>query len=267
MTPERGGKVGIAVLAASVAAIGIVVVLGRQPSPNAALATGGPTTLALYAGPPKDSSAPPTTAPGTGTTPRAAATPAVARPPAADPLVCVKSFDPVCGDLYWDPPLGPNTPISLAVVIEPSSPAVGQLVTITVTWSDLEADFSIASIETPLGCEVLPEGRCVNVRVLPATDAGCPEPHGPWAPPASAPSGGSQRFFRAYAEPGVYTWTVTVYAAASTVRNGCDPDPWTEKLERRGTIAVRPAPPTTSSSTTVARTSTSVTPSTTTSRP
>ncbi len=261
------GTVGVAALSAVLAATGTAVVLARRSPPTAVLA-GAPTTLQLYAGPPQEAAA---SAPDVRTTgPNPVSGPARPPPAGSSSGACVQSFDPACGDFYWAPPAGPNTPIDLSVTIEPPFPAAGQLVVITVTWSDREANAGFDHLETPMACEPHPDGSCDTTVALPATNSPCTPPFGPWPPPPPRPSEGSTRYLRAYAEPGVYTWTVRVSAFTIGAPHPCDPDPWAEQLERRGAISVRPPPPTTTSTsttTTTTTTATTTTATTTTARP
>ena len=51
-------------------------------------------------------------------------------------LVCRNSQNPACGPLVWDPPPGPNQPLTIKVTVTPEAPRAGDVVTFHVVVDD-----------------------------------------------------------------------------------------------------------------------------------
>jgi hypothetical protein len=126
-------------------------------------------------------------------------------------LVCRNSYDPACGDFYWDPPPPTNQPITLQVTPSATEVSVGQEVTLSIVADDPDATLKVAC---------MPSGPIVrwgdpNQNIY-ACDPGCPEPgprHGAWDTPAPEPGhfDGVEKW--TYNTPGTYT--VNVYVSSS----------------------------------------------------
>jgi hypothetical protein len=247
---RRAAGVGVLVL---LLAGGVAVSIHGEPAPTGVMGTHGSTTVVLYAGPPIETTAgsprtstkPPATArtsPTTTARPEAKAEPPAAPAPTAP---CLNSFEPRCGDFQWQPPLGPNTPLAVSITIEPAEPVVGQLVTITIAWSDPEADVGVTRFVSPGSCVPNPDDACL-VYTDPVLGP-CPGASGPWRSPPPRRGGRSMKHQRVFQYPETFTWSAKVSTANSEAftTDECQLDPWGETISRSGVITVRPSPGTT----------------------
>lgn len=122
------------------------------------------------------STVPPTT--GTTDAPTTTIPAAATAPPkpVATTSPCRNSRDPKCGPFRWDPPLGPNQPMSLTVEASPSAPRVGETVTFTATAADPDEQ------EIGFGPPAFGDGSAGDASRCTA-DAVGPQ-YGPWTPNA-----------------------------------------------------------------------------------
>lgn len=144
-------------------------------------------------------------APTTGPT----ATPATSAPVTAAPattttsLACRNSVNPACGPRYWDPPPGPNQPMTVVVSVSPASPRAGDTVTFRVTVDD------------PDGGQLLSrtDGTVDYGDGTPTTGVGghldCVGGSGAWTTPAPVPVHEEITYQHVYAAAGTYTATFT----------------------------------------------------------
>lgn len=149
----------------------------------------------------------------------AAPTPTTARPPrptvpptTAPPLVCENSYDPACGDFYWDPAPAPNQEMTHTVV-GPTSVVAGQTLVFDVVFNDPDAQPGYFDDDTD------------GVHLLSACAT---EPRfGPWTPPAPAAGSGTHPVtYQAPEQPGTYFVNVV-----GSSRNGdCQFDPYGDEL-------------------------------------
>lgn len=123
--------------------------------------------------------------------------------PTAPPGPC--QTGPECGEFRWEPAPPPNQP--LVLTHDPVGPAtVGQEVTITVRWSDGDAQLTFIDDDT--------DGNLL-------LDACVVEPrYGPWSPPP--PNGGSGAVTISFTPTASGTQTIKVQAAAGYC-DGYDP--------------------------------------------
>ena len=131
--------------------------------------------------------APPTTAPSSTT---------------STSLVCRNSTDPACGPFRWDPPPGPNQPMTVAVSVSPAAPRAGETVSFRVTVDD------------PDGADLVGGGGSVDYgdgTPVPGFSGhvDCVGSYGPWTPPGPVPLHKEFTYQHAYAAPGTYTVTFT----------------------------------------------------------
>jgi hypothetical protein len=142
-------------------------------------------------------------------------------PPTAPAGPC--QTGPECGAFRWEPAPAPNRP--LVLTHDPvGSATAGQPVTITVRWSDADAQLSFIDDDTDGA--LLAEACVVEPR------------WGPWTPPAPAPGSGAVAVTFTPAEAGPHT--VEVYAASGPC-DGYHPYHSVETLTI--TVQVAPAPP------------------------
>jgi hypothetical protein len=224
---RRRWQVGAAMTSAVVVIVGLVAVVaaGGSGGTGSQTVSGGPgatkplvtsTTLAVAATPPPESTpllplvslVPPsggTTVPGTPDDSGPADGPEV---PAADtvPAGCHNSFDPACGPFRWDPPPGPNQPLTVSMSTSPTAPKVGDVVTFDVTVDD------------PDGAELLDRSeRTINYGDTdPSGEIGghvdCVGGSGPWTTPAPVPLHEHLVFQHAYTSTGTYTVTARYHS-------------------------------------------------------
>lgn len=116
-------------------------------------------------------------------------------------LACRNSFDPVCGPFRWDPPPGPNQPLTVTVSATPTSPSVGQTVTFRVLVQDPDGnrllDTSARTVDYGDGSPFGGVGGHVD----------CVSGYGPWTTPTPVPVHEELAFEHAYANIGSYRVT------------------------------------------------------------
>ena len=113
-------------------------------------------------------------------------------------LACRNSGDPACGPFRWDPPPGPNQPLTVTVAYTPAAPKAGDTVTFRVVVDD-------------------PDGSMLLDRRGIANDYGdgtpfdgvgghldCVAMWGPWTPPAPVHVHEELTFQHLYAKAGTY---------------------------------------------------------------
>jgi hypothetical protein len=130
---------------------------------------------------------------------------------------CRNSSDPDCGPFRWDPAPGPNAPVEIAITYSPSSPRVGEQVTVTVHVSD--ADALIGDVTMAFGDEevaTIPPESIVNC-VGAATGA--------WSLPGATPDDLVKTFRHTYSRAA--DLTLAAYAASPEIVSGtCPPNPY-----------------------------------------
>ena len=131
--------------------------------------------------------------------------------------MCRNSFDPQCGAFHWDPtPI--NQPIHIdPVAVDPADPIVGQPVTVTIHWSDPDADIPmVTTFCDGTGC----------VASDPAVHP-CPRlPTGPWTPPLPNPGAGTLVEHLHFPTAGTFNWEIELTTFSSTSRANCTSDPY-----------------------------------------
>ena len=163
MGRRRHRQVGAGFLTAVLVVVGLVAVVARdEPAGDTKLETvaGGletstsmttsttaaePTTSTSVARAAATSSVPlrpPPTAPAVTPFPSVSSTTTPTTTPAAvastttTTLLCRNSHHPACGPLVWDPPPGPNQPLTVQVTVTPQAPKAGETVTFRVVVDD-----------------------------------------------------------------------------------------------------------------------------------
>ncbi len=221
-------------------------------------------------------SAPPTTSRGTTTTaaPDTTAPPTTAlvatespptKPPADGVLIdhggvpvelpaCVNSVAPQCGEFRWEPS-PTNQPITIdSITVDPPRPIAGQTVTLTVHWSDPDADNAYMTADCDgAGCPPLCDGNpCPIVIVDPPACSPEKVARGPWTPPAPLPGSGTLVEELQFPTAGTFTWTVHLNTASTamwdlqrTTGATCGlSDPYASSTDHSDKITVLPQFPT-----------------------
>ena len=144
-------------------------------------------------------------------------------------IVCRNSSNPACGPFYWDPPPGPNQPLTVEVHYTPAAPRAGETVTFYVTATDPDARFfnTVCYLFSdngagPAGCGTAHNDGMTNFNP-PTYDPYCGPKYGPWTPPArpgreslGSPEGSGVT--HVYSTPGTYTATFRFDSEATTCR-------------------------------------------------
>jgi hypothetical protein len=150
--------------------------------------------------------------------------------------VCVSSFDPACGPLHWEPPVGDQPARVDSVLFEPLHPVAGQTVKITITVSDPDADRAdLVGWCDGQGCV---EASLAGPRCGPAGP-----PTGAWTAPPSP--GGVVTLVHSFVFPtaGAAKWSIELYTRSSAIAAlGCFPDPYSSAVSTSGTVEVASAP-------------------------
>ena len=203
---------------------------GNPIKSHSALVFTGPTTTvtATAAAPaPTTTEAPATTVPAATTT----TTLAPARQPApttSTTLVCRNSYNPACGPFRWDPAPAPAGAWTVSLQYSPKAPAVGDLVTFTVTISDPNTSvYTCGHVSFGAGG---PDQNCE------AQSASCQTRYGPWDPPAKQADSVTTEYTYKYQNPGTYTFSV-----AYPVGNPCY-DPYQAQASASQSVTVSAAP-------------------------
>jgi hypothetical protein len=161
------------------------------------------TSLASPAEAPARLVPPPPTSP-----PRTSIPPVPVRPPTTESasvstttttLLCRNSRDPACGPFVWDPPPGPNQPLTVTIAVSPEAPRAGETVTFRVVLDDPDGDSLRAQhddVDYGDGGPTVGVGGHVN----------CAPGSGPWDS-AARPVHEELVFTHVYAQPGTYTAT------------------------------------------------------------
>lgn len=130
------------------------------------------------------------------------------------PPVCRNSYDPRCGEFYWDydPATFPNAPLEITVEVQPAQPSVGEDVTITFTYfdADIEQAANCAGPSRLDPTTYVDLGQSTFSCSLPscALPTGPPRT-GPWDPPPPPGSSGpqSRSYVVRFEAPGTYAGT------------------------------------------------------------
>ena len=160
-----------------------------------------------------------TSAPTTSVAPTTTATtqPPSTGPPSTDattettepPPECHNSFDPQCGPFRWEPSPANQRILVESIVVDPPHPVIGQAVTVTIQWSDPDADLAYV-LE-----------RCGDVDGCAHPLASCTPPlhppTGPWNPPPPSPGRGTLVEHFHFPAAGTYGWTISIITRSSTV--------------------------------------------------
>jgi hypothetical protein len=121
-------------------------------------------------------------------------------------LLCQNSFDPACGAFRWDPPPGPNQPLTASVSASPASPKAGEPVTFRIRVEDPDGSRLLDRTERTVDYgDGTPFGGT-------AGHGDCAGGTGPWTPPPPVPVHEELVFQHAYVNPGTYTVTVSFKA-------------------------------------------------------
>lgn len=128
---------------------------------------------------------------------------------------CVDSFDPQCGEFRWEPSPPANQPIHIdAVVVDPPNPIAGQPFTVTIQWSDADADVPAPAYHYV--CDT----QCVMGDPLPlACDPPFPTPAGAWTLPAPRPGAGTLVESLYFPVAGTFTWEIGIATASSAIQD------------------------------------------------
>lgn len=156
-------------------------------------------------------------------------------------IVCRNSYDPICGEFYWDPePV--NQPMTVEIIsVSPTNPQVGETVTFSVRVGD---DAGLTS------------GGCSNSRSSygdgsedPICIAGCPirgpSPTGPWDPPPNEFRYFQEDFTHIYTEPGTFTFSYSADSNPLCQREWPASNPYASYAAASTTITVTGEPLTT----------------------
>jgi hypothetical protein len=212
--------------------------------------TASPTTTEATLLPgvtPSFQTVPPTTvAPGvvnavTGTPQLAAATTTTAKPsPTTTVAPCRNSHDATCGPFRWEPPPGPNEPLTasapcgapqVCVDEDTVQGTAGQSLNFHLVASDPDAKIDKTCIVIDWG-----DGTGATTGECPPPP-NCPTPYGPWAPPARVADSDDRPVFHTYESPGDYTAMFRYQSLPS-----CDPNPYGGTANAAGHAHVIAAP-------------------------
>lgn len=204
---------------------------GRHHS--ALMFTGPATTTTVPSPVPTTTGAPATNtpattlpAPVTTTTTVAAARQQAATTTSTTTLVCRNSYNPACGPFRWDRSPAPAGNWSVSLQYFPKQPAVGDLVTFTVTISDPNT-----SVYT---CGQVMYGDGMGENCAPSS-APCQTRYGPWDPPAKHADSVTTSYTYKYQKAGKYTFSV-----AYPVGSSCY-DPYQAQASASQTLTVSAA--------------------------
>ena len=243
---HRGAQVGIAGASAVLLIAALVTVIGRggaDPDPDVRSAADGlglPTSVTTTTVPAVTATtaiggasvgtSESTVATAQTTLPRAArpssgaragptapSRTATSRPSAtATTVLCRNSFDRACGPFRWDPPPGPNQPLTVDVTFTPAVPKAGSSVTFRVKVDDPDGDRLLSRSE---GTVDYGDGSPVT-GVSGHLD--CVQGAGPWTTPVPVPVHEELTYHHVYAQPGTYIAKFTFRSLGNCAYPGND---------------------------------------------
>jgi hypothetical protein len=162
-----------------------------------ALVTLSTVAVTLAKSPPNDrntavvAASPPETTQGEAAPPNSDAPP---RP--QDPSNCRNSYDPACGEFYWQAEPGPNQPLAVDVDVAPQRAKVGEPVTFTVVARDPDLRIDRECVVVKYGDMT---GEVASCEVFT-----CLKRHGPWTPPQREPDRVERIYTHTFTESGTY---------------------------------------------------------------
>jgi hypothetical protein len=131
--------------------------------------------------------------------------------------VCLDSFDPQCGAFHWEP-APTNQPVQIdSVVVDPPNPIAGQPVTVTIHWSDPDADNATVTSAVDGAGGLIDDSAlmvCSN------------RPTGAWSLPAPHPGHGTLAYQLHFPVAGTFAWTIRLTSWSSTQTFACGGDPY-----------------------------------------
>jgi len=144
---------------------------------------------------------------------------------------CRNSQDPACGPFVWDPDPGPNQPLSGQVTYSPASPRAGDTVTFHFTANDPDDDtIAVCNFSYGDGQAVVCDPYELMVR------GACPDPHGPWTPPARKPGTYDYAGYpHTYQQPGTYDASFDLHSG-----HYCNTDPYASSTTLHVRVIVSP---------------------------
>ena len=149
----------------------------------------------------------------------------VVPPPATVVSPCVNSYDPACGDFYWDPAPGPNAPMTISVTASSTTVTVGETVSVTGTASDPDAHLICRKAEW--GPTYI--GFAVTMRAK----------YGRWVTPDKTPGTVTETFTHVYDTPGTYK---VMFEAESGACGDWGTNPYSSQGTADVTVTVVDAP-------------------------
>lgn len=156
-------------------------------------------------------------------------------------IVCRNSYDPICGEFYWDPePV--NQPMTVEIIsVSPSNPQVGETVTFSVRVGDdagLTAGDCVRSSQN--------YGDRSGILVCdPVCPIPGPSPTGPWDPPPNEFRYFQEDFTHIYTEPGTFTFSYSARSSHQCWSEWPVSDPYASSATASTTITVAGEPLTT----------------------
>lgn len=114
-------------------------------------------------------------------------------------IPCRNSYEPRCGEFRWDPPLGPNLPLTVSVSFTPERPKIGDTVRFQVVAEDPDARIMREYNQQWMWGDGTGGGT--------SQVASCLASFGPWTPPDRVLDRYETSFEHAYDEAGTYTAT------------------------------------------------------------
>ena len=208
-----------------------LLLLAAVPGALAASGSGGGNRNVRTIGRPSTStSEEPTTTAEPVTTTTVAPAPTTAPHGTTTTLVCRNSTNPACGPFRWDPPPGPNSPLTVQVTYSPSSPKAGETVTFHVVVDDPDAKINrVCNYNAVYGDGSVQPG-C-------GSSALCAAVYGPWTPPARVADHYGTDFQHTYATAGTYTASFSFQSTSF-----CYPDPYGSQGSGSATVTVQAGP-------------------------
>lgn len=209
------------------AAYGVVQLRNDSELPPVTIATG-----------PARPSSEPTVSPTAKVSTPSSSSPAASSSPTSTSRACDNSFDPKCGPFSWLTRPGSNKPVTLSITVSPSSPKVGQTVTLRLTVTDPDASNVTANMD----------GGWKGEGPFLSTPLSCTKPgYGPWTPPEPKSGSRTYTFTHVYSEAGTFTlhfwgisWSGPPWSSGSCP--GAETDPYAGVAEEQKTIVVTGGP-------------------------